>query len=217
MNFLFDHLISVFIGAAVIVILATTQIRTSQAGVEQVTSYSAKMKALSFGSWIEDDVVRLGQNFGRNRYRFDLPRTDARSNTTDFTFFADSIQTTGDTLRLFTSYRLDATMTVIRDGQPRQLYQLERFVSQANVRNGNVQSGSQTPWVHDGYSVETLSFFRVEMLRRDGTTTASVLDTDYLTISFGMVPEWDVQAGYIRELYWTTTLKIRPFWAPVQT
>ncbi|HYE96007.1 MAG TPA: hypothetical protein VD962_07325 [Rubricoccaceae bacterium] len=216
MNILYDHLISVLIGAAVILILATTQMRTSQASVEQVTSYSAKMKALSFGSWIEDDVVRLGQNFGRNRYRFEQPVVDARLNTTNFTFFADSIQTSGDSLRLFTSYRLVPTMTVTRDGQERQLYRIERFVSQARVLGGNVVPGTQTAWRHDGYSVSTLSFFRVEMLRRDGTTTNSVVETDYLTISFGMVPEWDIRAGYIRELFWTTTLKIRPFWAPVQ-
>lgn len=215
-NFLLDNLAAVIIGVAVIMMLSVSQIRSSQAGVEQVAAHAAKAKMLSFGEWVEDDLVSLGANIAEEGIRFLDPTVDADGNTTDFTFFSDSLAPNGsafDTIRVMTRYHLVETRTMTVGDSTHQLYQMRRETSEAPVVNGAVViptfgSGS---WTADGRSVETLSFFEIEPLNRHGQAT-SVASADFLQIRMAMVPEILLDQGYLRELFWTTTLKIRPFW-----
>ena len=84
MQVLLDHLSAILIAAAVMLILAATQIHAQRSNIEQTASYATKTKALSFGEWIEDDILSLGENFGHNRFRFEPPVSDALGNTTFF-------------------------------------------------------------------------------------------------------------------------------------
>jgi hypothetical protein len=49
------------------------------------------------------------------------------------------------------------------------------------------------------------------------SSSGSARDTDperadYIRVEFAMVPEFERHRGYLQELYWTTLLKVRPFW-----
>jgi hypothetical protein len=231
MQLLLDHLSAIIIASVVILILSVTQIRSSHASVEQTATHSVKAKTLVFGHWIERDILDIGRNMGRNRYRFNPPVLDAAGNTREFRFFSDSACSEtctfpsgfsgapGDTVRLHTRYILvpTRTVTVTRDGSDltRQLYVLRREVAASRVTLGVAAAVPSTGWRADRWSIGTLSFFHVNMLLRDGTETMDPEAGDYIQIQFGVVPEWILQPeNFIRELYWTTTLKIRPFWEP---
>ncbi len=137
MHVLLDHLSAIIIGAAVLFILAATQIHSQRANIEQTSSYATKIKALSFGEWIEDDILSLGENFGRNRFRFLPPVSDTLGNTTRFTFFSDSVNvSTGDTLRMITRYQLENVGVVQRGDITTPVFQLNRDLAESPVTNG---------------------------------------------------------------------------------
>ncbi len=213
MTVLLDHLSAIIIGAAVIMILAATQIFAQRSGIEQAASYATKTKALSFGEWIEDDILTLGENFGRNRFRFEVPEVDTLGNTTKFQFYSDSLNImTGDTLRMMTRYQLQYVDSIQRDTIITPVYRLRRQIAQSPVTNGTAPEPST--WTTDGFSLSTLSSFRIIMLDRTGAETGSVEEGDFLRISFNLLPQFPVEPEYLRELYWSTTLKVRPFWNP---
>jgi len=231
MQLLLDHLSSIIIASVVILILSVTQIRSSHASVEQSATHSVKAKTLVFGHWIERDILDIGRNMGRNRYRFETPVLDAAGNTREFRFYSDSAcaeactftggltAAPNDTVRLHTRYRLIPTRTVtVQRGDSavtRQLHVLQREVAASRVTLGAAAPVPANGWRSDRWSIGTLSFFHVNMLLRDGTTTTDPEAGDYIQIQFGVVPEWILQPeNFIRELYWSTTLKIRPFWEP---
>jgi len=213
MHVLLDHLSAIIIGAAVLFILPATQIHAQRANIEQTSSYATKTKALSFGEWIEDDILSLGENFGRNRFRFLPPVSDTLGNTTRFTFFSDSVNvSTGDTLRMITRYQLENVGLVERGDITTPVFQLNRDLAETPVTNGTAPPPST--WTSDGRSLSTLSSFKISMLDRDGRVTTDVETGDFIRIAFNLVPQFPVEPEYLRELYWTTTLKVRPFWNP---
>ena len=232
MQVLFDHLASVLIAGVVILILSVTSMRSSHAGVEQTAAHSVKAKTLVFGHWIERDILDIGRNMGRNRYRFNAPVVDSAGNTTEFRFFSDSVCAVscafpggvtvpaGDTARRHTRYRLLPSRIVnVRQGDgttvPRQLYELQREVAESRIRLGVADAVPANHWRADRWSISTLSFFDVKMLLRNGAVTTDPEAGDYIRVRFAVVPEWILEPeNYIRELYWSTTLKIRPFWEP---
>lgn len=213
MTVLLDHLSAIIIGAAVLLILAATQIFAQRSGIEQAASYATKTKALSFGEWLEDDILTLGENFGRNRFRFETPEVDSLGNTTLFQFYSDSLNViTSDTVRMMTRYQLQYVDSILRDTISTPVYQLRRQIATSPVTNGTASAPSS--WRTDGFSLATLSSFRIVMLDRTGRETQSVEAGDYLRISFNLLPQFPVEPEYLRELYWSTTLKVRPFWDP---
>ena len=229
---IFDHLSSIVIAAGVVLILLATQHRSTHASVEQVATHSVKAKTLVFGHWIERDLLDLGKNLGRNRYRFKPPTTDSLGNTGEFHFFSDSTCTSGctfpggvsvavgDTARLHTRYSLVPTDRVLlRDSlyvqRERQLMRLDREVAVTKYVNGVVGEPTSGQWRRDRWSMGTLSGFQIDMLKRDGTISTSVDEGDYIFVRFSVVPQWLLDPeNYIREIYWSTTLKIRPYWEP---
>ena len=99
MSMFFDHLVSIIIASAVIAIVAVVQLRSSNDGVEQVSAHSAKTKALTFGQWLEDDIVSLGKNMGKDLGRFSRPDTLADGNTGYWEFYSDSLISGGGVVR----------------------------------------------------------------------------------------------------------------------
>lgn len=212
MNLLFDNLSASLLATAVLLALLGTQVRVQQANVEQVSAHAAKTKAISLGRWLEDDITSLGANFGNNLSRFAAPVHNADSVTTEWTFYSDSIHADDTRTRHLTRYRLDAVDTVDVRGVARALYQLRRETATAAVVDSVAAPVPEEAWAEDGRSVGTLSAFRIGLVERLGTATTDVERADYIRVEFAIVPEFERQRGYLQELYWTTLLKVRPFW-----
>lgn len=240
MIFIFDHIIATIIVATLFLSLASTQLRIQEAGVAQVSSHSAKTKALSFGQWLDDDIVSLGENVIDESARFDNPLVDSflvkRCDggsfvqeyvryTTEWTFYSDRLSG-GSKERQATRYRLvqqPSLHTVELDAcdveYDRPLFQLERKVSTWNdVDAADEATFTAGDFTEDGRSVSTLSLFHIQLLNNNGEAFAATNpvapdQASYIRVDFSMVPEFELNRGYLRELYWTTTLKVRPFWS----
>jgi len=223
MQFFIDHLGSVLIGGVLILILSVGQMRTGHAGIEQVVTHGARAKTLVFGHWIERDILDIGENFGRNRYRFEVPVGDALGNTVQWQFYSDSLLVGGGILRYATRYDLVTTDSVVvrsyttGNDTLRMMYRLDRYHASAlNPTEPFTIPASE--WERDAQSVGTLSFFEVAMLARNGTVTLDQARADYIRIRFAVLPEIILRPeNYLRELYWVSTLKVRPFWDPPAT
>lgn len=212
MQLIFDHLGAILVGMAVVVVLLSTQMRVQQNGVESVVAHSAKTKALSLGQWLERDITSLGANFGRNLMRFEHPQYDEHGNTTRWVFYSDTIDAT-NTIRHLTRYTLEQ-IGVDESTDPEQpLYEMTRATAYATLNpDGSLPPISADTWAENGRSVNTLSRFRLELIDRDGAQTSDVERADFIRVEFTLVPELLRRDNYVNELYWSTLLKVRPFW-----
>lgn len=221
MQFIFDHLSSILIASVVIMAVSTNQFRTQHSGMEAVSAQATKTKTLSFGKWIEEDILSLGANFGTNRYRFEIPSYDAAGNSTEWVFYSDTTGASGDTLRTVTRYRLEQTGTApvvsphTEDDTTQALFQLKRDVAIAQVTNNSIPDLSTLSWEQAGASMGTLSRFRIDLLGRMGTIADDPETADYIRVRMSVVPEFLLNPdNYLTEMYWSSTLKVRPYWDP---
>ncbi len=242
MTLLLDNLMATIIVATLLMMVASTQLRVQEAGIAQVSSHAAKQKALSFGQWLDQDIVSLGENVVDNGARFDNPDTSSyrvytlddagvpQSNivtyTTEWTFYSDRLSGSVKQ-RAATRYRIieqpdSLEVEVGDDGftYNRPLFQLEREVSiWKNVNPlDDTATFTNADFTEDGRSVSTLSLFQVQLVDNQGVPFAAANpvapdQASFIRVDFSMVPEFELRRGYLRELYWTTTLKVRPFWS----
>lgn len=241
MTFLLDNLMATIIFATLLMMIAATQLSVQEAGIAQVSSHAAKQKALSFGQWLDEDIVSLGENVIDNSARFDnpdtssfrvytlddagVPQSESISYTTEWVFYSDRLA--GSTKqRLATRYRLieqsDSLEVKVGDDftYNRPLFQLTREVSVWKNVDPLTDNATFTnaDFTEDGRSVSTLSLFHIKLVDNQGRPFAAA-NTDapdqasFIRVDFSMVPEFELRRGYLRELYWTTTLKVRPFWS----
>lgn len=218
---IFDNLNALIIGGILILMLSVTQGQSQRAGIEQIASHSVKAKTLVFGHWVERDVLGLGANVGRNTYRFDDPVLDSLGNTRRWTFYSDSVRIDGSVLRRVVRYNLVPTTQAVFRDTTYQLYEVRRDSATVAVRNGVPDPITASDWRRGIWSIGTLSFFRIDLLDRSGTTprtpsgAVDVDRADYVRVRFGVVPEYVLKPdNYIRELYWVRTMKVRPYWTP---
>ena len=241
MHILLDNLTAIIVAGVVMLTLHVTQTRSSHASLEQVATHSVKEKTIVFGRWVEDDILNLGANFGNNLYRFDEPVVDPLTgNTTEWTFFSDSVRTNGSQLRVFKRYRLVDNGQATFSDKTFELFQVERDSAVVDYPSSGVPpttaSVPAAAWVTNSQSIGTLSFFEISLLNRHGETPCpteaeeiedaeghvvgctgeiDVYKADYIRVRFGVVPEHVLKPdNYIRELYWVKTIKVRPYWTP---
>ena len=214
MQLILDHLSTVIIGSMVALSLTASQVRMTQGRVEQVSAYVVKTKALSLADWLERDVVTLGKTLGQDNYRFEYP-----------SYTDDSTLTSTATTRYYTRYELTQVDSLELEpdafGQQRYqpLYEARRYTAAMPVVGGTVSFPSPRDWVGAGLTVRTLSSFTVQLLMNDGTVAASSErdEADFIRLQFAMIPELDPEQAYLSERFWTTTLKVRPFWEQYKT
>ena len=231
MQLILDNLVAILVTGVILLGLQVNQSRSQHAGIEQVASSSFRAKTLIFGQWVERDILDLGANFGTNMYRFEEPDTSAVGNTTRWVFYSDDPDAAGGPVRVFKQYRLVETGTAsYRDNQETyQLYQVRRdsvvVPYAADGTPPDVDDVDDDDWVQDIWSIGTLSFFRIDMVDRRGEVPRyesgamageiDVTKADYIRVRFGVVPEFTLKPdNYIREMYWSKTLKVRPYWTP---
>ncbi len=239
MTLLLDNVLATIIVATLLMSLAATQLRVQEAGISQVSSHAAKNKALSFGQWLDEDIVSLGENVINNNARFDNPSTSSFivytldedrtpqlqtvTYTTEWRFYSDRLA--GNTKqRSATRYLLveqpDSLEVEVGDlTYSRPLFQLERATSAWKNVDPTTDTATfvEADFTEDGRSVSTLSLFQVQLVDNQGNPLASndpdaPQEASFIRVDFSMVPEFELKRGFLRELYWTTTLKVRPFW-----
>src|SRR6056297_3351562 len=236
MQFIFDNIVASIVMGTLIFALAATQLRVQETGIAQVSSHAAKTKALTLGQWVDEDIIALGEDVPDNSARFDNPITDTLhvkkvgpsgtvvQDTVDYTvewrFYSDMTTAAGVQLRRATRYWLtevgSVEIDVGNETDTRRLFQLQRAVSPW----GDPATTLALPpsaFTEDGRSAATLSVFHVQLLDGEGVPFAATNplapdQASYVSVDFAMVSEFELRREYLRELFWSTTLKVRPFW-----
>ena len=229
MQLIFDNLIAIIVAASLAILLLSQQTSTRQDSMERQSVYSAKEQSLSFGTWIERDMVRLARD---DRQRFDYTRPVMRRGiafTDTLTFYYNERENAdGSADRVAVRYVLSQSDSVLVATAPdryQALYQLRREEGAGRFKDGQwvnsagatVPRPALTPSPAYGSPAGLMSFY-VEPRTSDGaaiTDPARATDADYMHVQFSVLPTlFPVhRARYINAsgLSWASTFEIRPF------
>ncbi|MGB3542338.1 hypothetical protein [Rubrivirga sp.] len=232
MQFIFDHLIATLVAATLGLAMIAQQIQSRQAAMERQSVHQAKGQALAFGEWLEDDVVKLGSRFGRDRDRFEIETEviDGRTFTRRFEYYYyDGSTSTDISTRVEVLYELaedDSTRVVVTEGDTpaddvtMQVYDITRSARRGEYDTANeVWVGSEPVWdeTPEYGSPHGLRHFLIQPRDSDSQVVADddVEEADYVRLEFSVVPTLFPlhRARIIPEngLHWATTIEIRPF------
>ncbi len=208
MILILDNLGAIIVGAAVFLILLVTQLRATEMSVEQSTAYMMKNQASSMATWVEEDILQIGENIDKEvEAPYENP-TQVDGMTTEFIFYRDSVNTEvspPDTIRIATRYTLEQVGTRSTDSDTIAVYRINRHIKWG--------TGS---WYAEGQSAPLISVFRVDMLDADANAVAdpvAALAGDPLAvrntrIRFAMVPPYDLDRTTLQQVYYGSTLII---------
>ncbi|WP_456424703.1 hypothetical protein [Rhodocaloribacter sp.] len=208
MIILFDNMSAALVGATVMLMLLSLQLKLSGMNLEQTSTYMVKNQASDLATWMEEDLLKLGENIDKTK---EVPFTnpiDSAGVTIDYTFSRDSLDlsvTPPDTIRIDTRYRLNKTGTRIVDHEVIDVFRLVRSVRY----DGGV-------WQNAGGSSSLIGFFKIEMLDRDAapiadpvaTATADPTAIHNTRIRFSMVTPFETETTAVRKVYYGSTLLI---------
>ncbi len=238
MQLLFDNLIATMVAMALTLSLISQQTRTRQESLERISVYSAKTQSLGFAEWLEDDVVKLGAQFGRSRERFETTTDtlDGIPYTTRFEYYYnEGAPKDNRVTRVEVLYELvpdTETRAVIQEGEtPAQdvtldLYRLVRSKRQGEYDLGDPDSNTGPYWAdgEPGWTVTAeyrspagLRHFHIQPRDSDQKPVgdASPEDADYVRVQFTVVPTlfplYRARLVPQKGLHWATTVEIRPF------
>jgi len=201
---IFDNLNAILIGSTVILVIMAMQMRMTEMSVEQTANYMMKRQAMDLATWMEDDLLLMGQNLPSGTTAYANPK-DSSGITLGFEFYRDSVAVVGgtlDTMRITTRYELFKTGVHQTEKDTVDSFRLERWV----------QMGSG-PWVREGGSSALLSHFKIEMLDRDALPVSDPVahpnQVRNTKVSFHMVTPFETRRATLRRVYYGSTLMVR--------
>ncbi|GIV62627.1 MAG: hypothetical protein KatS3mg044_1493 [Rhodothermaceae bacterium] len=208
MHLIFDHLSAAIVGATVMLMLLSLQLRLTSMNVEQVSTYMVKNQASSLATWLEEDLLQLGENIDKTK---EIPFTnpvDSAGMTVSFTFSRDSIDISvvpPDTFKIDTRLELKQTGSHVSKGDTLNVFRL--------VRSTRINGGA---WTESGSSSPLLGFFKVDLLDANAQpladpVAAATANPDAVRntrIKFFMVTPFETATSAIRRVYYGSTLLI---------
>lgn len=208
MNLIFDHLSAALVGATVMMMLLMLQIRLTGMSIEQTSTYMVKNQASNLATWLEEDLLQIGENMDLTKTIPFTNPVDSAGVTTTFSFFRDSLDTSvipPDTFRIETRYELKKMGSRITGGDTLDVYRI--------ARSFRVDGG---PWKASGGSTPALGFFKIEMLNGDAVpvadpVAAATADPKAIRntrVRFFMVTPFETATTAIRRVYYGSTLLI---------
>lgn len=185
MQFLLDHIASILVSGAVLLLVIATNLSASRAAIEETVAYSAKMQTLSLADYLEDDLLLLGD--GTDNTIVDV-ETDASGQTTLFSFWREDDLGSD----MLVAYSLAESDSVQIEGDWVQLYQLFR------TENGVAAGGGSS----------TFESFQITMLNAAGNVAAGVGAARLLRIrAVNVYPFGDSDDMNMFRSYWGITVR----------
>lgn len=232
MQFLLDHLIATLVATTLGLALFSQQLQNRQSAMERQAVYQAKSQALSFAEWLEDDIVKLGSRFGRdrNRYLAVTETIDGQPYTRRFEYYYYENVVSADVVtRVEVVYDLnedDATRVVaVKGDTPADDETIPVYTLSRSERSGQYNTATQT-WVAGAPAWEAtpgygaphgLRYFYIEPRDADGQRVPDDRseDADYVRLEFIVIPTlYPLHSARLipkAGLQWATTVEIRPF------
>lgn len=206
MVLILDNLGAIIVGSAVFLMLLVTQLRATEMSVEQSTAYMMKNQASSLATWVEEDILQIGENIDKEvEAPYENP-TQVDGLTTEFIFYRDSVNTDvspPDTIRISTRYTLEQVGTRTMESDTVTVYKINRHIKWGT-----------SSWTAQGQSAPLISVFRVDMLDADANVVANpvaALAADPLAVRntrvrFAMVAPYDLERTTLQQVYYGSTL-----------
>lgn len=185
MQFLLDHIASILVSSAVLLLVIATNLGAQRAAVEETVAYAAKTQTLNLADFLEDDLLLIGD--GTTDTIEDVTTNDD-DQTTEFSFWRENEMG----VDMLVSYTLTETETVEIDGDSIQLYRLDR------TENGVAAGGGSS----------TLAQFQITMLNAAGNPTAGIAAARLLRIrAVNVYPFGDADDMNLFRSYWGITVR----------
>ncbi len=209
MILILDNITAFIIGTSLFLTIIGMQLRTTEMGIDQTSTYMMKNQATSLSTWIEEDFLQLGRNIDKTvSVPFDNPTVDQYGNTTEFVFYRDTVNTLvipADTVRIATRYQLTATGYSVKGTDSTRVYKISR-----------TQKFNAGSWQKSGQSVPLISVFTIDMLDRDASpvaspATAAAADPTAIRntrVRFSMVPPVTTSRATLSQIFYGSTLLI---------
>ncbi len=209
MWFIFDNLNALIVGSMLFLMLLTVQQRVAEINLEQSVNYMVKRQAGDLATWMEKDLLRLGEGVDwSNETPFENP-VDSAGVTVRFVFFRDSIDASGQPIRIYIRYRLHAEGHRLVRSDSIPVYRLRR---EECIGSGcSVSSG---PWQSSGGSLTLLSYFKIDLLDLDAVPISDPQNNAdrvrNTRVRFTMVAPFEVaRSQVLRQVYYGSTLLIQ--------
>lgn len=120
MQFLLDHIASILVSGAVLLLVISTSLNAQRASIEETVAYAAKVQTLSMADFLEDDLLLIGDGTDETIQEIDENSDDQ---TILFSFWRQDESGTD----MLVSYTLTEQDSVKIGDDWVQLYQLNRF------------------------------------------------------------------------------------------
>jgi len=184
MQFLLDHVSSILVSGAVLLMVLSTNLSAQRAAIEETVAYAAKVQTLNLADYLEDDLLLIGDGTSDTIEEID---TNGDGQTTLFSFWRED----ESEVDMLVSYTLTETEEVEIDGESIQLYQLNRF------EDGDAAGGGAS----------TLESFTVTMLNSAGNETSGIGAARLLRIrAVNVYPYGDADDMDMFRSYWGITI-----------
>ena len=185
MQFLLDHIASILVSGAVLLLVIAANLGAQRAAIEETVAYAAKVQTLSLADYLEDDLLLIGD--GTTDTIEDVT-TNSDGQTTEFSFWREDDMG----IDMLVSYTLSETDSVEIDDEWIQLYRLDR------TENGVAAGGGSS----------TLSQFQIVMLNSSGNVTAGIAAARLLRVrAVNVYPFGDAEDMDLFRSYWGITVR----------
>lgn len=185
MQLIFDHISSILIASAVILIVLSTQFQAQRSATEQTIAYASKKMTLDLASMLEQELALIGD--GTDSTITDI-QTNADGQTTVFEFWREDEVGTPTEI----TYRLTESDMEVIDGDSVQLYQMDRY--EDDVLSGG--GGSR------------LRHFQLTLLDEAGSVTGTVADARLVrAVVVNAFPYGSSADAYLFESHWGITIR----------
>ena len=137
MQFLLDHIASILVSGAVLLLVIATNLGAQRAAVEETIAYAAKVQTLNLADFLENDLLLIGDCTSDT---IEDVATNSDGQTTEFSFWREDDMG----VDMLVSYTLTETDSVEIDDEWIQLYRLDRTENGVAAGGGQGSGGNST-------------------------------------------------------------------------
>jgi len=185
MQFLLDHIASILVSGAVLLLVIATNLGAQRGAIEETVAYAAKVQTLNLADFLEDDLLLIGDGTSDT---IETVTTNPYGQTTEFSFWREDDMG----VDMLVSYTLTETDSVEIEEEWIQLYRLDR------TENGVAAGGGSS----------TLSDFQITMLNSAGNVTAGIAAARLLRVrAVNVYPYGDSDDMDLFRSYWGITVR----------
>ena len=201
MQVLFDYVNAFLIGGTIFFIIAAYQFRGIETAVDDNVLHITRQNVMELASILEQDIIQLPHQLPVDSLLFDWPVV-RDSNTTELTFYIDHLVEPAliDTTRKAIRYELVFADSVDNEA----LYEMRRSTCTSSP------DAACVAWMPDGSSAASLRSFQITPLDGDGIPSSTPEATAYFEVRFSMAPLTSNDSMPLNQMFWGTTLRIRP-------